>query len=340
MDNVTDDLDRRLRAARPAEARADEGAFDAELLARVRGGPIAARRSVPRTLAVPVAAGVTFTATAVVMLGAPGDVGGPSSASAITQALRWLNPPNGTVLHVRSVETSADGTTTRELWQSAAHPALARMRTTGTSRFESAGDAVYDPATNTIYDPPDAAPQSDGGDPRTEKTTKATSDKAKRKPAEKSTEATTDKPRPRPAEQTTAATAGKAKPRPAKERMPAADPIVTKVRMLLQEGRMTVTGREVHNGVDAWAVSLKPDAGRPAWTLWVSADDGKPLELRDPGRDASDPPQVVRWPTYEVLPETAAEQELTLTGAHPSARVVTDPAQVAAAQRRLVPRKG
>ena len=87
-------------------ARADEDAFDAELLARVREQPIAARRTVPRAVAVPVAAGVTLTATAVVMLGGgPGDVGGPSSASAITQALHWLSPPHGTILHVRSVET-------------------------------------------------------------------------------------------------------------------------------------------------------------------------------------------------------------------------------------------
>ena len=104
--DMTDDLARRLRASRPPMAHADEDAFDADLLARVREQPIAARRTVPRAVAVPVAAGVTLTATAVVMLGGgPGDVGGPSSASAITQALHWLSPPDGTILHVRSVET-------------------------------------------------------------------------------------------------------------------------------------------------------------------------------------------------------------------------------------------
>jgi hypothetical protein len=71
----------------------------------------------------------------------------------------------------------------------------------------------------------------------------------------------------------------------------------------------------------------------------VSAADGKPLELRDPGRDASEQPQVVRWPTYEVLRDADADRLLTLTGAHPSARVVRDAALTAAAERRLLPRK-
>ena len=153
--DLTDDLARRLRAARPPMGHADENAFDAELLARVREQPIAPRRSVPRAVAVPVAAGLTLTATAVVMLGGgPGDVGGPSSASAITQALHWLSPPHGTVLHVRSVETQGSETTTRELWQSADHPASSRMLTEGAHAFETAGGALYDPATDTIYDAP------------------------------------------------------------------------------------------------------------------------------------------------------------------------------------------
>ncbi len=93
--DMTDDLARRLRASRPPMAHADEDAFDADLLAHVREQPIAARRTIPRAVAVPVAAGVTLTATAVVMLGGgPGDVGGPSSASAISQALHWLSPPH------------------------------------------------------------------------------------------------------------------------------------------------------------------------------------------------------------------------------------------------------
>ena len=295
--DMIDELERRLHAARPRTARVDENAFDAELLARVREQPIARRRTVPRAVAVPVAAGATLTATAFLMLGGgPGDVGGPSSAAAITQTLRWLDPPPGTILHVRSVETTGPRTTTRELWQSADDPGSQRELTGGS--LETSGDAFYDPATHTIYDPPAESPRGVGK--------KGAPVKA---PARKAGDPT----------------------------MPGGDPIVTKVRMLLQEGRMAVTGREVHNGADAWAVSLKPGIGRPVWTLWVSAADGKPLELRDPGRDASEQPQVVRWPTYEVLRDADADRLLTLTGAHPSARLVRDAAQTAAAERRLQP---
>ena len=306
--HMTDDLERRLRAARPPAARADDNAFDAELLARVREQPIAARRTVPRAVAVPVAAGVAVTATAVVMLGGgPGDVGGPSSASAITQALHWLSPPRGTILHVRSVETQGAQTTTHELWQSADHPASERVLTEGAHAFETAGGALYDPATDTIYDAL-AAPS-----------TAADGAKAKAKGGG-----------PKVATPGTPGTGV-----PGDEAMPAGDPVVDKVRILLQEGRMTVTGREMHNGTDTRAISLKPDVGRPVWTLWVSAADGKPVELRDPGRDASEQPQVIRWPTYEVLPGSDSERLLTLTGAHPSARVVHDAAQADAAARRL-----
>jgi hypothetical protein len=294
--DVMDGLERRLRAARPRMARVDETAFDEELLAHVRGQPIASRRTVPRAVALPVATGVTLAATAVVMLGGgPGDVGGPSSASAITQALRWLNPPPGTILHARSVETTGSHTTTREFWQSSEHPGSERQRTEGAHAFETSGDALYDPTTDTIYDP---FSRPDGG------------------------------------ADAKVATPPTGKPGDA---MPGGDPIVAKVRFLLSEGRMVVTGPEIHNGTDAWAISLKPDLGRPVWTLWVSAADGKPLELRDPGRDASEQPQVIRWPTYEVMPGSDADQLLTLTGAHPSARVVHDAAQTAAAERRLVP---
>jgi hypothetical protein len=286
--HVNDALDRRLRAARPRTAHADEHAFDAELLARVRDQPIAARRTVPRAVMVPVAAGVTLSVTAVVMLaGGPGDVGGPSSASAITQALQWLNPPKGTILHARSVETSGTLTTTHEFWQSADDPALQRLVASGARASETAGDGFYDAATNTIHDAPDGKPGV-----------------------------------------------------PDMCDIPAGDPIVAKVRMLLRDGRMSVTGREVHNGVEAWAISLKPGAGRPAWTLWVSAADGKPLELRDPGRDASEEPQVIRWSVYEVLSDGDADRLLTVRGAHPTARVVPDPAHMAAEKKRLMHGKG
>jgi hypothetical protein len=276
-------IDDRLRAARPPGAHVDADAFDPDLLARLQRQPVAPRRSVPRRFAIPLAtAAVTLAAAAAVMFaGGPGDIGGPSSASAIEQALHWLNPPAGTVLHVRSVETSGDRTiTTRESWHSADTPSAQREVFSGQEAYEIAGDGLYDPATNTIYDREDPGKSSD------------------------------------------AATI-------------AADPVVQKVRFLLADGRMTVTGRERHNGQDAWAISLKEGLGNPVWTLWVSAADGKPLELQDPGGDARKAGSVIRWETYEVLDDGSADQQLTLRGAHPTATVVNDPAQVDAFERRL-----
>jgi hypothetical protein len=94
---------------------------------------------------------------------------------------------------------------------------------------------------------------------------------------------------------------------------------------------MTVTGRTPHNGHDAWEISLIADAGRPVWKVWVSASDGKPLELRDPGRDANEEPSTIRWETYEVLSGAGAARLATLQGAHPTAKVVTDHDEVNAA---------
>jgi hypothetical protein len=271
--DMTLDLDRRLRAARPAAARIDADAFDGDLLTRLRDQPIARRSSGPRAVAVPVAVGVTLTATALVMFGGgPGDVGGPSSAAAITQALHWLSPPAGTILHARSVESQGGRTTTREFWQSADDPASARLRVGGFESYETAGDSRYDPATDTIH-VGGAPPKAQLGNGR---------------------------------------------------EIPPGDPIVAKVKTLLQDGHLQVTGREVHNGTEAWAIALRPEAGRPVWKLWVATADGKPLELRDPGRDANEAPQVIRWPTYEVLPGAGAERLLTLKGAHPTAHVVHD----------------
>jgi hypothetical protein len=280
--DLNDDLAARLHAARPRAARAEDYAPDHALLARVREQPVAPQRKLPRGLAVPVVAGVTLATTAVVMLaGGPGDLGGPSpSAAAITQALHWLTPAQGTVLHARSVETRNGESTVRELWQSADHPELRRMTTTQDGRaFETSPDGLYDPATDTIY-------RADGLDPGP----------------------------------------------PKDGRMPAADPMVIKVRTLLQDGQMEVTGPEQHDGADAWAISPKPALSERKWTLWVSTEDGKPLELRDPG----DGGQVIRWPTYEVVPEASAQTPLTLEAAHPSAHVVDDRAQVDAAEARLL----
>ena len=273
--DLMDDLETRLRAGRPRAARPDDDAFDPDLLARVSAQPVPRRRGATRTLALPVAAAVTLAATlAIVLVGGPGPVGTPSSAAAIEQTLRWFDPPAGTVLHSRSVETQGGRTTERETWQ-----ADGAMRQRVDGEPESSGDAFYDAATNTIY---------------------------KGMPVKSTV----------PAE------------------LPAGDPVVQKVRHLLQNGLMTVTGPAMHQGVEAWEISLNADAGRPVWKLWVSAADGKPLELRDPGRNGKEPTQV-RWETYEVLRGDDAKAQTTLEGAHPTARVVRDPAKVAEALERL-----
>lgn len=103
---------------------------------------------------------------------------------------------------------------------------------------------------------------------------------------------------------------------------------------------MTVIGRGPHDGHDAWEIALKPDAGRPVWKIWVSAENGKPLELRDPGRDASEAPSTIRWDTYEVLDDRDGAGLVTLAGAHPGATVIRDRAQVEAAFERVLGPKG
>jgi hypothetical protein len=277
------DIDRRLRAARPRAAVHDPEAFDARLLDAVRRQPVAARRGVSRTAALPLTAVAALAVAAVVMLGGgPDGVGGPSAASAITRALHWLNPPSGTVLHARSSETQGGRTTIREVWQSADDPAAERVViSTGGQRYETSRGDLYDPATNTIY-------------------------------------AATEKPSP-----------------PHDFELLSGDPIVQKVRTLLEQGDMEVSGPMTHDGTSAFAISLKPTAGRPIWTLWVAAADGKPLELRDPGRDASEAPQVITWSSYEVLSGSSATTQSSLRAAHPDARVVDDRAQVDAALARL-----
>jgi hypothetical protein len=275
-------IDDRLRAVRPKAADVADDAFDAELLAHVQRLPLQRRRASARRVAIPVAtAGVTLATAAVLMFaGGPGDVGGPSSAAAIEQALHWFSPPSGTVLHVRSVETQGDHTTIRESWQSADDPASDREVLDGPIRYETSADGLYDPSTNTIY--------QGGGDG--------------------------------PKDDSIARIVG--------------DPVVKKVRYGLEHGDMTVTGRARHNGQDAWEISLNADAGRPVWKVWVSAADGKPLELQDPGRDANEEPSSIRWESYEVLGNATAGQLVTLQGAHPTAKIISDHSQVDAAWRR------
>jgi len=356
---MTDDLDRRLRAVRPPAAEVDHDAYDGELLARVQQLPREPRRRVPRTVAVPVAVGATAAATAAVMLAGPGDVGGPSSASALTATLSWLNPPAGTVLHARSVETEGGQTTVHEFWQSADHPQQQRERIEGARTFELAGDAIYDPATNTIYTgPASGAKIGPSADKRRGAAIARSADDAVKAKAiaqdhAKAAGAPPVDPAKAAAKQAAAAAAGEPAKQPAAggatsdagrikvdlATLPAGDPIVTKVRVLLQAHKAVVVGRDRHDGIATWQISLSPAVGEPEWRLWVDAETGRPVELRDPGRPGQQP-QVIRWTTYEVLrPGATANADLSLTAAHPSARVVDDADQWQAAEQRLLEHK-
>jgi hypothetical protein len=323
-----DDLTRRLRAAMPPSARIEESAFDADLLARVRTQPrvhtrsIHPRRSLPRAVtAAALAAATAATAAVVMLVGGPGHVAGPSSAEAIDQALHWFTPPAGTVLHESRVVTQGGVTTNYEIWQSADHPERMREIVSGAHPYELSGNAIYDPATNTIYDP-----ETKPAPPRTGDGTASMGGVTIDGSAPSATKKTVPASSPATEQQEQKATT-----KNAGDPIIAGDPIVGKVRLLLQRGDMQVTGPQLHDGTDAWAISSKPNVGRSVWTLWVSASDGKPLGLRDPG----DGSQVVRWTTYEVLPADRATQLLSLMAAHPTARVVRDLDQALAAQRRL-----
>ena len=289
-----DKLTTRLRAARPAAATIDPDAFDAALLERLRQQPAPPRGARRPRRALTAAGGVVAIATVIAVFG--GSPSGPTPAAAVTQALHWLNPPAGTILHTLSISTQGGHTTTLEMWQAANDPTTERLRYGGDPTYETAGAAVYDPSTNTIYLGTADAPSS---------------------PLAK-------------------AQLGAGRVDAKVGTLLPGDPIVEKVRTLLQDGDMTVGSEETHDGTLAFPISLNADAGRPIWTLWVSATDGRPLELIDPGRDSAEAPQDVRWPTYQILPGTHAGALLTLAGAHPSAHVVSNRAQIVVADQRLM----
>jgi hypothetical protein len=342
---LNDDLDARLRAARPVAAVPEPDAFDTALLARIRRHPIG-RRSLPRVGATHVLAVAAVALVAAVTFGGgPANVGGPDTASAVTAALRWFAPPAGTVLHTRSTETQGGLTTRREFWQSADHPDQQRFLVDAGAghvyELGGPGKRIYDPQTNTIYDPGDkagaAAAEAKGGAAPSDadKAAKITADGKTAAPdtvpteAEKAAKAEKAKAEPKPARPEVRAAAA---PGDGEDGFTAGDPMVAKIRFVLQEGHASVTGSALHNGVDAWVISLNANAGRPAWTLWVSRADGRPLELYDPGRDNAEQPQTIRWTAYDVQ---AAAGAVSLEQAHPSAHHVVGVGEFLAAAARL-----
>jgi hypothetical protein len=356
MDHTLNDtLDARLRAARPAAAVPDADAGNEELLARIRRQPIA-RRSFPRGAATPLIACAAVAAVAAVMFGGgPGNVGGPSTASAVTAAaLRWFAPPAGTVLHTQSIETRDGRTIRREFWQSADHPDQMRLVVdAGAGRsYEVAGTQLYDPQTNTIYDevtdkgaggsaapartppdskgavdPADAKAAAIKADPTTAEAVRAAEAKAAAAKGNKATGEAADPATAKAREDKRAAVARQPE-------ISAGDPIIGKIRFALGDGAARVTGHEVHHGVDAWTISLDAGQDRQAWTLWVDRADGRPLELYDPEPSASGQSQTIRWTAYDVLQGTDAL--VSLDQAHPSARHATGAGEYTEAQNRLM----
>jgi hypothetical protein len=131
------DVDERIRAARPPlhDAEPDEA-----LLPSVRARPVPRRPR--RRVAIPAVAVVAAAVAAFVTLG--GDR--PDTASALSEAMRWFDPPAGTVVHSALVD---DTGRTREFWQDVDD--LERSRIVEPNGYETSEGAIYDPATNTIY---------------------------------------------------------------------------------------------------------------------------------------------------------------------------------------------
>jgi hypothetical protein len=314
---LNDDLDRRLRATRPVPTEPDD--IDTALLERILAQPRPVRRR-PSRYAAPAVAVTALAAVAFFVLG--GGPGGPATASAIDQALRWFDPPKGTILYARSV-----GTVEREVWQSADDPSQVRMREQrGDHVVETTPKAIYDSRRNTIYEPIGDKPID-----------KAKLDAAARKrgtapPVER-------KPGTAPSvERDPDATPSvkRGLNKPAVADFETGDPIVSKIRSLLTAGRATVRGREERNGTEAWAITLSPGADRPTWTLWVAVADGRPIALDDPGDPVGGRKgEHVTWTAYDVRPAADAGPLLSLTAAHPDARVVRSDQAYLAAQERL-----
>jgi len=299
------DVDERLRAARPPVTDAEP---DLELLERVMAQPVPRRRP---HLAIPAVATAALAVAAFLLLGG----NRPDTANALSQAMHWFDPPAGKVLHSVMVDSSGQA---RESWQDVDHPE--RSRTVLPGGYELGADGIYEAATNTVYED-DGSKPGKGPDPRA-----GAAKRAKRALAGGA------RPGTQPAE------SKPAEPQPGRvdlpETLPKGDPTVTKVRVLIELGHAAVQGREVHDGVEAWKIALTDTSERAPWVLWVNAQDGKPLAIDDPGEPSRNKaPEHSRWTTYEVLDH--ADAPLTLTDAHPGARIVKDPAQFDAVVQRM-----
>jgi hypothetical protein len=112
--------------------------------------------------------------------------------------------------------------------------------------------------------------------------------------------------------------------------------MAAQIRKLLGQGKAELGPETTHAGITALPITFWPNGTgpeSPRWTLWTVADDGRPLELRIDNGPGTDPLQTTRWTVYELVDSAP----LTLTGAHPGARIVRDPDAYEAATARLYP---
>lgn len=332
---VTDPIERRLRAARPASAEVPADAADGPeaqaVLERARTAAPTRRR--PRALRTGIA--VALAALAVVVVAAlPGADTGPDAALArpIKLAFRWFDPTPGTVLHYRNtlVSTGPGGERTvlhQEGWQLVDHPDETRtVSTQDGHRSEAARDGLYDPATKTVYL---FVPPSPGDLKRM----------IERKIAAARAGGASD-------EQIEEMRRAAEKPAGPPEEPEAGDPVTAKVRDLLRHGAARVAGFQTRRGVKTYAIELQPisrapagdPAGQTRWTLWIAADDGRPLELRIDHGPGTRAVETTTWETYELLSGDESARLVTVRGAHRDARVIRDADAVDEATARLYPK--
>jgi hypothetical protein len=338
---VDDPVDKRLRAARPPLADVDPAIYDADLLARVQRQPDVPSARRPRRLALPIGAALAIVvAAALVLTGGPLNLRSPSRAdAAITRALRWFDPPAGSILHMRSEMTSArpnggSAVLVQETWQSADHPGQER-RLEGAAETDSRGD-LYDVATDTVYAYMAPRPEQLRRDARAALARKIASAKAAGASADTIDRLRADRDR-------ILAQIDSGKPlATGNEQAEVGDALVNVIRHLLDHGDATVGDVTTHDGVDAFPITFRPGGkNAPRWQMWVRTSDGRPLELRiDPTAPVSlGTPglQTVRWSAYDILTHADPDTPLTVSGAHPGANVITDPSAYHNAAQRLFP---
>jgi hypothetical protein len=336
--DLHDPADARLRAARPPAADVDPDAFDPALLARVTAH--GRSRAVRGRLAMPMAfVAAVAVASVVALAGRPALTHAPrptsAAAAAIGRASGWFELPAGKILHYRTVTTDLPptgrrSTVTQEFWQSTDDPSATRR----SERFdgvavEVSNGSLYDPARDTIY--AYVAPstrelianiRADVGR-KVEAARRAGDAKAARDIATVRDQLIAD------------ARAGRLDDAGPVSRQ-AGDDLVERLHGALDAGEAKAGEAQLRNGLASLPITLDA-GGHVRWTLWIAADDSRPLELVVDHGDGTRVVHTVDFTVYQLLPAGEAEQLLTLEGAHPDARVVESRSAYRAAEARLFP---